>query len=100
MSIHLLEEMSSFALDRLDRARTVIMLTVSPLEEHGPHLPVGVDAFTAVSVTDAMTQRGALSVAAFGASSLRKRPRPTRRTGACATAPKRACWRSRSAESR
>ena len=47
MSIHRLEELSTAALDRLDRDRTVVLLTVSPLEEHGPHLPVGVDAFTA-----------------------------------------------------
>jgi creatinine amidohydrolase len=39
--------MSMPALDALDRARTLIVLTVSPLEEHGPHLPLGVDAFTA-----------------------------------------------------
>ena len=44
MSIHLLEEISTPALDALDRDRTVVILTVSPLEEHGPHLPVGVDA--------------------------------------------------------
>ena len=42
-----MEEMSSPALDGLDRARTVIVLTVSPLETHGPHLPVGVDAIAA-----------------------------------------------------
>ncbi len=47
MSVHLLEEMSTPALDALDRARTVVFLTVSPLETHGPHLPVGVDAITA-----------------------------------------------------
>ena len=47
MSLHLLEEMSTLALDALHRARTVIELTVSPLEEHGPHLPVGVDAIAA-----------------------------------------------------
>jgi len=47
LTIHLLEEMSTVALDQLDRERTVILLTVSPLEEHGPHLPLGVDAFTA-----------------------------------------------------
>jgi len=35
------------ALDALDRARTLALITVSPLEEHGPHLPLGVDAFTA-----------------------------------------------------
>jgi creatinine amidohydrolase len=39
--------MATPALDALDRARTVIMLAVSPLEQHGPHLPVGVDAFAA-----------------------------------------------------
>lgn len=47
MSCHRLEELSTRALDALDRHRTVVILTVSPLEEHGPHLPVGVDAFTA-----------------------------------------------------
>jgi creatinine amidohydrolase len=47
LSVHLLEEMSTPALDALDRARTMIILTVSPLETHGPHLPVGVDAITA-----------------------------------------------------
>jgi creatinine amidohydrolase len=47
LSVHLLEEMSTPALDALDRSRTVIVLTLSPLETHGPHLPVGVDAFTA-----------------------------------------------------
>lgn len=46
MSVRLLEEMSTRELDALDRERTVILLTVSPLEEHGPHLPLGVDAFT------------------------------------------------------
>jgi creatinine amidohydrolase len=39
--------MSTPALDALDRQRTVVLLTVSPLEQHGPHLPLGVDAFTA-----------------------------------------------------
>ena len=47
MSVYQLEEMSMPALDALDRARTLVIITVSPLEEHGPHLPLGVDAFTA-----------------------------------------------------
>src|SRR5262249_37596022 len=47
LSVRRLEEMSTPALDALDRARTVVVLTVSPLEEHGPHLPVGVDAIAA-----------------------------------------------------
>jgi creatinine amidohydrolase len=47
LSVYLLEELSTTALDALDRARTMVILTVSPLEEHGPHLPLGVDAYTA-----------------------------------------------------
>jgi creatinine amidohydrolase len=57
LSIHLLEEMSMPQLDALPRDRTVIVLTVSPLEEHGPHLPVGVDAFTARHFAEAVAER-------------------------------------------
>ena len=52
-----LEEMSTPALDALDRKRTAVILTVSPLEEHGPHLPVGVDAFAARHFAKAVAQR-------------------------------------------
>ena len=47
MTILRLEDLSTPRLDALDRERTVVLLTVSPLETHGPHLPIGVDAFTA-----------------------------------------------------
>ncbi len=57
MSVHLLEEMSTPALDALDRARTVVVLTVSPLETHGPHLPVGVDAMTARHFAESVGER-------------------------------------------
>ena len=57
MSVHLLEEMSTPALDALDRSRSVIVLTLSPLETHGPHLPVGVDAFTARHFAETIAQR-------------------------------------------
>ena len=57
MTVHLLEEMSTPALDALDRGRTVILLTVSPLEEHGPHLPVGVDAFAARHFAESLAER-------------------------------------------
>jgi creatinine amidohydrolase len=57
LSIHLLEELSGPALDALDRDRTVILLAVSPLEQHGPHLPVGVDAFTARHLAESIAQR-------------------------------------------
>jgi creatinine amidohydrolase len=35
----------------------VVLLTVSPLEEHGPHLPLGVDAFTARHFAEELAQR-------------------------------------------
>jgi creatinine amidohydrolase len=57
VSIYQLEEMSMPAVDALDRARTLIVLTVSPLEEHGPHLPLGVDAFTARFFAQAVAER-------------------------------------------
>jgi creatinine amidohydrolase len=57
LSVYRLEELSTPALDALDRARTVVILTVSPLEQHGPHLPVGVDAFTARHFAEAIAER-------------------------------------------
>jgi creatinine amidohydrolase len=57
LNVYRLEEMSTPALDALDRARTVVILTVSPLEQHGPHLPVGVDAFAARHFARAVADR-------------------------------------------
>lgn len=57
MSVHCLEELSSPALDGLDRARTAVFLAVSPLEVHGPHLPVGVDAFAARWFAETLGER-------------------------------------------
>lgn len=42
-----LEELSYPQLDCLARKTTIFFLPISPLEEHGPHLPIGVDAFNA-----------------------------------------------------
>jgi creatinine amidohydrolase len=42
-----LGEMSFAQINSLDRGSTAVLFTVSPLEEHGPHLPVGTDVFTA-----------------------------------------------------
>jgi creatinine amidohydrolase len=41
--IHKLEELTWPEIDALDRARTVFILPVGMLEEHGPHLPIGAD---------------------------------------------------------
>jgi len=57
VSVLLLEEVSAPALDALDRTRTLIILAVSPLEEHGPHLPLGVDVFSARRFAEDLAQR-------------------------------------------
>jgi creatinine amidohydrolase len=55
--VHRLEELSSAALAGLDRARAVVIVTASPLEQHGPHLPLGVDVFTAQHFAQAIAER-------------------------------------------
>jgi creatinine amidohydrolase len=37
------ETLTKSQFDRLDRGRTVVLVTCSPLEVHGPHLPLGAD---------------------------------------------------------
>ncbi|WP_136806573.1 creatininase family protein [Desulfosediminicola flagellatus] len=45
--IQQLTEMSWVEIEALDKDKTVILLPISPIEEHGPHLPVGTDIFGA-----------------------------------------------------
>ncbi|MGE5623699.1 MAG: creatininase family protein [Methanocella sp.] len=40
-------ELTWAELGRLDRERTLFLMSVGPLEVHGPHLPVGTDVFVA-----------------------------------------------------
>ncbi len=42
-----LENLAWPAVNALDRERTLLLLPVSPIEEHGPHLPLGVDLWDA-----------------------------------------------------
>jgi creatinine amidohydrolase len=42
-----LEELNWKKIDALDREHTIFFIPLSPLEEHGPHLPVGTDLLTA-----------------------------------------------------
>jgi creatinine amidohydrolase len=42
-----IEELSSTALGDLDKEKTAIFIPISPIEGHGPHLPLGVDFFNA-----------------------------------------------------
>ena len=41
------EELSWKQIEGLDKGKTIFFLPISPLEEHGPHLPVGTDFLTA-----------------------------------------------------
>jgi len=40
--------------DAIDRERAVVLVTCSPLEVHGPHLPMGADALEAEGLSDRM----------------------------------------------
>lgn len=42
-----MEEMNWKQIDELDRKKTIFFLPIGPLEEHGPHLPVGTDLLIA-----------------------------------------------------
>ncbi len=44
-------------LDALDRSRTLFLQALSPLEIHGPHLPLGTDVFIAEEVRDRAMRR-------------------------------------------
>lgn len=39
------ETLTKKQFDRIARAEAVVLLTCSPLEVHGPHLPLGADVF-------------------------------------------------------
>src|SRR5712691_3320343 len=52
-----LAELSFTRLEALERRRTVVIFAVSPLEEHGPHLPVGTDLFHAEFFNQELAKR-------------------------------------------
>ena len=52
MAIRNAEEMTWTEMDGLDREGTVCLLPLGPLEEHGPHLPLGTDPLTAEGMAE------------------------------------------------
>lgn len=52
-----LEELTYTQLEALDRSRVVVLFSVSPLEEHGPHLPIGTDLITSAAVCTKLAER-------------------------------------------
>lgn len=52
-----LAELTGAELDSLDRQRTLFVMTLSPLEVHGPHLPLGTDVWLAETIRDRALQK-------------------------------------------
>jgi len=52
-----LAELSYARLRSLDRSKTVVIFSASPLEEHGAHLPVGTDLFEAEFFSEMLARR-------------------------------------------
>lgn len=55
--IHKLEELRWPQVETLDRERTMFILPIGMLEEHGPHLPIGADTLGVVYEADAIAKR-------------------------------------------
>jgi creatinine amidohydrolase len=56
-TIHRLDELNASQLAALDRERTLFILPVGMLEQHGPHLPIGADTLAVVYETDGAARR-------------------------------------------
>ena len=55
--IYLIEELTWKEIDALDRARTLFILPLGMLEQHGPHLPIGTDTLAVSYEAGAVAQR-------------------------------------------
>src|ERR1035437_4241111 len=51
------ETLTKRRFDELDRQRCVVLVTCSPLEVHGPHLPLGADALEGEGLAERMLRR-------------------------------------------
>ena len=60
--IYKLDELRWPQIDGLDRDRTMFVLTIGMLEEHGPHLPIGADTIGVAHEADAVVRRVARSL--------------------------------------
>lgn len=57
MPVHQLEELTWSQLRRLGQAGALFLLPLGPIEDHGPHLPSGVDWLTARAMTGELAAR-------------------------------------------
>lgn len=61
MAIFKYEELSHVDLAGLNRMNTLVLIPTGPLEEHGPHLPLGVDPMIARYFSEKLAERLAIS---------------------------------------
>lgn len=58
-------ELSSEEFARLDTSRTIAILPVAAIEQHGPHLPVGVDTLIATGMVGEVARRFPVEISAL-----------------------------------
>lgn len=57
MAIVRYENLTHMELSALPFERTAVLVSIGPLEEHGPHLPLGTDAITAAFLSERLAER-------------------------------------------
>jgi creatinine amidohydrolase len=57
MGIYKLSEMTWVDVEELDKQKSIVLVPVSPIEEHGPHLPLGTDLFGATDMAREAARR-------------------------------------------
>jgi creatinine amidohydrolase len=55
--VYRIEELTAPEVDRMDRNKTLFILPVGMLEEHGPHLPIGSDTYQVDFIVDRTIKR-------------------------------------------
>jgi creatinine amidohydrolase/Fe(II)-dependent formamide hydrolase-like protein len=64
-TIHKLDELTASQIAALDRERTLFILPVGMLEQHGPHLPIGADTLAVVYEANGAARRVARDLAGW-----------------------------------
>jgi creatinine amidohydrolase len=64
-TIHKLDELDASQVAALDRERTIFILPVGMLEQHGPHLPIGADTLAVVFEANGAARRVARDLAGW-----------------------------------
>ncbi|MGQ9722686.1 MAG: creatininase family protein [Candidatus Jordarchaeum sp.] len=52
-----IENLTWKELDSMEREKTVILVPIAPLEQHGPHLPIGTDFFESIFITKGVGEK-------------------------------------------